>query len=115
MKAAITKQFFPNVKDRLKLQIHINPIFTALVTGHGETEAYLHRFKILEQTTCNCKKGDQTTDRSTNQCTLLQPQTELHKSNVLKSGNWPASKYGLRTKQLRPFLTFTESIDFNQL
>ena len=38
-KAAITKQFFPNVKDRLKLQIDINPIFTALVTGHGKTRA----------------------------------------------------------------------------
>jgi len=41
-KAAITKQFFQNVKDRLKLQIDINPIFTALVTGHGKTRAYLH-------------------------------------------------------------------------
>jgi hypothetical protein len=48
-KAAITKQFFPNVKERLKLQIDINPIFTALVTEHGKTRAYLRRFKILEQ------------------------------------------------------------------
>jgi len=38
-KGAITKQFFPNVKDRLKLQIDINPVFTALVTGHGKTRA----------------------------------------------------------------------------
>jgi len=38
-KAAITKQFFPNVKDRLKLHIDINPIFTALVIGHGKTRA----------------------------------------------------------------------------
>jgi len=60
-KAAITKQFFPNVKERLKLQIDINPIFTALVTGHGKTRAYLHRFKILEEAKCTCKKGDQTT------------------------------------------------------
>jgi hypothetical protein len=36
MKAAITKQFFRNVKDRLKLQIDINPVFTALVTGQGK-------------------------------------------------------------------------------
>jgi len=34
---SITKQFFQNVKGRLKLQIDINPIFTALVTGHGKT------------------------------------------------------------------------------
>jgi len=34
-KAAISKQYFPNVKDRIKLQIDIKLIFTALVTGHG--------------------------------------------------------------------------------
>jgi len=114
-KAAITKQFFPNVKDRLKLQIDINPVFTALVTGHGKKRAYLHRFKILEQAKCICKKGDQTTDHLINQCTLLQHQRELLRSNVLKSGNWLASKYELITKHLKPFLTFTKSIYFDQL
>ena len=63
---SITKQFFPNVKDRLKLQIDINPIFTALVTGRGKTRAYLHRFKILLQPTCTYKKGKQTTDHLIN-------------------------------------------------
>jgi len=100
MKAAITKQFFPNVKDRLKLQIDINAIFTALVTGHGKTRVYLHRFKILEQAKCTCKKGDQTTDHLINQCTLLQPHREPLRSNVLISGNWPASKHELITKHL---------------
>ena len=104
-----------NVKDRLKLQIDINPIFTALMTRHGKTRAYLHRFKILEQATCTCKKGDQTTDNLINQCTLLQPQRELLRSNVLKSGNWPASKYEIITKRLKPFLPFTKSTDFDQL
>jgi primosomal protein N' len=42
MKAATTKQFSPNVQDRLKLNINIAPIFTAMVTGHGKTGAYLH-------------------------------------------------------------------------
>jgi len=111
MKAAITKQFFPNVKDRLKLGIDINPIFTALVAGHGKTRAYLHRFKILEQATCACKKGDQTIDHLINQCTLLQTQRELLRSNVLKYGNWPTSKHELTTKHLKPFLTFTKPID----
>jgi len=73
-KAATTKQFFPNVKARLKLRTDINQIFTALVTGHRKTRAYLHRFKILEKATCACKKGDQTTDHLINHCTLLQTQ-----------------------------------------
>jgi hypothetical protein len=34
-KAAITKQFFPNVRDRVKLNINVNPKFTAMATGHG--------------------------------------------------------------------------------
>jgi len=71
-KAAIRKQFFPNVTERLKLRIDLNPNFTALVTGHGKTRAYLHRFKILEQVTCACNQGDQTTDHLINQCTPLQ-------------------------------------------
>jgi len=115
MKAAITKQFFPNVKDRLKLGTDINPIFTALVRGQEKTRAYLHRFKTLEQATCACKKGDQTIDHLINQCTLLQTQRELLRSNVLKCGNWPTSKHELITKHLKPFLTFTKSIDFDQL
>jgi len=36
-KAAITKEFFPNVRDRLNMKISINPNFTAMVTGHGRT------------------------------------------------------------------------------
>ena len=38
-KAAITKEFFPNVRDRLKMNTSINPNFTAMVTGHGRTRA----------------------------------------------------------------------------
>jgi len=116
-KAAVTTQFFPDVKDILKLQIDINQMFTALVTGHGKTRAYLHRFKVLEQVTCirTCKKGDQTTDHLINQCTLLQPQRELLGSKILKSVNLAASKYGLITKHLKPLLTFTKSVVFDQL
>jgi len=47
-KAAITKQYFPQVQDRLKLKINVNPVFAAAVTGHGKTRAYLHRFKSVE-------------------------------------------------------------------
>ena len=45
-KAAITKEFFPNVRDRLKMNISLNPNFTATVTGHRRTRAYLHRFRL---------------------------------------------------------------------
>jgi hypothetical protein len=114
-KAAITKQFFPNARDRVKLNINVNPNFTAMVTGHGKTGGYLHRFKILENATCPCNKGDQTIDHLLNQCTLLQTQRQLLRNNFLKSGNWPVSKEELITNHVKSFLTFTKSIDFDQL
>ena len=57
-KAAITKEFFPNVRDRLKMNISINPNFTAMVTGHGRTRTYLHRFRLIDNA-CPCNKEDQ--------------------------------------------------------
>ena len=110
-KAAATKQFFQNVTDRQKLWIDITPDFTALVTGHGKTRAFLHRFKILDQATCVCKKGDQTTDHLINQCTPLQIQRDHLKSNVLKRADWPESHKQLIKKHLKPFLTFRKTIE----
>jgi hypothetical protein len=72
-KASLTKQFFsPNITDGLKMKTDVTPNFTAMVTGHGKTRAYLHRFKIMESAICSCSKGDQTTDHLLYRCTLLQ-------------------------------------------
>jgi hypothetical protein len=56
-KAAVTKEFFQNVQDRIHCRIKINPNFTALVTGHGKTKAYLHRFKLTDKATCPLQYG----------------------------------------------------------
>ena len=73
----ITKQFFPYVQDRVKLNININPNFRTMVTGHGKTRVYLQRFKIIENATCPCNKGDRTIDPVLNQFKLLQTQREI--------------------------------------
>ena len=87
-----------------------------MVTGHGKTRANLHPFKITENATCPCNKGYQTIDHLLNQGILLQTQRELLRNNVLKSGNWQTvSKEELITKNLKSFLNFTKSIDFDQL
>jgi hypothetical protein len=93
-------QFFPNVRDRVKLKIKVTSDLTTMVTGHGKTRAYLHRSEIMEHATCPCNNGDQTIDHLINHCTLLQTQRELLRNNVLKSGNWLVSKYELITKHL---------------
>jgi hypothetical protein len=38
-KALTTKEFFPNIKDRLNIKINLTPNFTAFVTSHGKTKS----------------------------------------------------------------------------
>jgi len=97
-KAAITKQFFPNERERVKLNVSVNLNFTAMVTGHGKTRVYLHRFKIIENATCPCNKGDQTIDHLLNQCTLLQ--TQLLRNNVLKLRKMACQQRGVNNETL---------------
>jgi hypothetical protein len=70
-----------------------------MVTGHGKSRAYLHRFKILDHTTCACKKkGDQTIDLLLYQCTLLETHRERVKKLIMNNGKWPASEQELISK-----------------
>ena len=72
-KAAITKQLFPNVRDSSKMNISITPNFTAMVTGHGRTRAYRHRFRLIRvyHSTCPWNKEDQTVDHLIHRCTFI--------------------------------------------
>jgi len=83
----------------------------ALVTGHGKTRLYLHRFKKTESAVCLCNKEDQILDHILNKCTRHKTQRDLFKEKVLKAWSWPVSKKELITKQLKSFLTFTEIIN----
>jgi hypothetical protein len=91
-KAAQTKQFFPNITDRFKLKMVITSHFTAIVSGHGKTRAYLHRFKLLESATCPCNNGDQTTELLIYNCILLQQQRGRLEKDTFHRGIWPISK-----------------------
>jgi len=68
---AITKSFFPNIADGLKLRINATPTFTAIVTGHGNIKTYLYKYKIIESPKCSCK-GDQSVDHILFDCKLLE-------------------------------------------
>ena len=114
-KAAQTKQFYPNITDRLKSKIVITSNFAAMVSGHGKTRACLHRFKLLESATCPCNKGDQTTDHVIYHCTLLKQQRERLEKDTFQHGIWPTSKHELITKHLKSFMKFTNSIDYDKL
>ena len=100
-KAKITKEFFPKVQDRQKLKIGINPTFTAMVTGHGKTRAYLHRFKILEHATCPCGNESQTVEHILERCPILNTQRELFKKKYSKQLELANKQTGINIKTLK--------------
>jgi hypothetical protein len=64
------KIIFPKVEG-LKMKLNLTQNFKAIVSGHGKTKAYLHRFKIIEDPTCTCGKASQTTDHLIFECEKL--------------------------------------------
>ena len=110
-----TKQFIPIIKDRLTTKIKLTPNFTAVITAHSKTEAYLHRFEIIESPECACDSGNQTVDSLLCDCTKLQREREKLISNVSKQDNWPVNKSDLVKKYIKHFIQFTNLIDFDKL
>ena len=66
-KGRTTKEYFPDVAESLKMKLQLTQNFTAIVSGHGKSRDCLHRFNIIEEPTCPCGKGNQTTDQH-NRC-----------------------------------------------
>ena len=75
-KGRVTKEYFLGVKERLKKKIKLSPNFTAMVTAHGKTKAYLHRFKIIQSLECVRANGDQTVDHLIFDCPKFDKERE---------------------------------------
>jgi len=73
-KGKVTKEFFPNIKARLKMELRPTPNFKAMVTPHEKTKAYLHRFKTIQSPDRVCTHGDQTTDHLISDCEILDKE-----------------------------------------
>jgi hypothetical protein len=96
-------------------KIKLTPNFTAIITAHGKTKAYLHQFKITESPECPCNGGNQTVDHLIYDCTILQREREKLISKVLKQDNWLVTKSDLVNKYIKYFLEFTNTIDFKKI
>jgi len=94
-KGSITKQFFPNIKERLQKRIKLTLNFTAIVTAHGKTKPYLHKFKIIDSPDCPCETGNQTVDHPIYGCKKLQKEREALISYIAKQDAWPKEKVNL--------------------
>jgi len=115
-KGAICRSFFPSVEQRLKMKLPITPEFTAIVTGHGKTKSYLHRFKLADNPTCPCNEGIQTPDHLIYDCKLLEVQRSSLKQHIMADGgNWPTHNSELIASYLKSFSKFVKSIEFNKL
>ena len=83
-KGAVSKLFFPNIKERMKTRIPISAEFTAMVTGHTLTRSYLHRFKFIPNLTCFCSiKEEQTVNHIILNCTQLENERRFLRSTTV--------------------------------
>jgi hypothetical protein len=117
VKGVLCRPFFPMVEQRLKkVKLPITPEFTAMVTGHGKTKSYLHRFKLTESLTCPCNEGVQTPEHLIYACKILEVQRSSLKQHITaRGGRWPTTNSELVATHLDAFSRFFKSIDFNKL
>ena len=114
-KGRTTKEFFPEVTEKLKMKISLTQNFTTMVTGHGKTKSYLDRFKIIEVPTCPCGTRDQTTAHLLFECKLLNKERSILKLSVLKTNDWPTNKRNLIRKYFKEFTKFINKIPFDEI
>ena len=79
-KAEATKQYFPTVMDRIRTKFNLTSKLTAVLSGHGNTNAYLHRFNLREDAKCICNKGDETMDHILFQCVETRKKKRHYKT-----------------------------------
>ena len=102
-KGLVTKEFFPNIKDRLKMKIKLSPNFTVMITAHGTTRSYLHCFQILKSPECPCTNCNQTVDHLLFDCSKLNNERE---KLIAREGNLPLRKSELVNKYLEHVISY---------
>jgi hypothetical protein len=112
-KGAVSKLFFQSITERIKSTLHVSREFTAIVTGHGLNRSYLHRFKIIKNSTCPCRLQEkQTIYKLSFKCTQLENETKnLQNAITLTGDTWPPSYQQLTRKHINLFIKFVRSIE----
>jgi len=86
-----------------------------MLTAHGKTKTYLHRFKIIQSPECTRKHGEQKKDHLIYDCETLDKEREKLIAYTSREEEWPVRKCELVKKYLKKFTTFANSIDFEKL
>jgi hypothetical protein len=96
--------FFPTVEQRLKLRIPITPEFTAIVSCHGKTKAYLNTFNLTDNPMFPCNERKQSVEHLISVFRILEPRrSSMIKHITTRGGIWPPTNNELGTKYLNPF------------
>jgi len=115
-KGALCRSFFPTVEQKLKLKIPITSEFTAIVSGHGKTKSYLHRFKLIDNPMCLCDEGAQSSEHLIYDCKIVEFERNTLKQQIKsRGGTWPTTNSDLIEKYSHAFSRFIKSVDFNKL
>ena len=102
-------------QDRLGTKITLNTKLTAVLTGHGKTRAYLHRFNLRDDARCICGHNDQTMDHLLFHCDKTSTQREALIHQTIQQQNWMKFKPKRISKHTEVFCEFIDSIDFELL
>jgi len=116
IKGAVTKSFFPTTGGRLTQGLQMNIKLSTTVTGHGALRSYCRRFKIIDDPTCVCKKGPQTSDHLLWECEILRKQREVLEKRIEKAGGiWPLINSDVATKHSKLLQIFVNAINLQTL
>jgi len=85
-----------------------------MVTGHGLTRSYRHRFKIIPNSTCPCGlKEEQTFNHIILNCTQLEKEIRIIRNSIIHTGDtWTPLFEQLTGKHIKKFTKSVRSIDF---
>jgi hypothetical protein len=100
----------------MKMKISTNQSLTTMMNGHGKIKEYLHRFKLIDSSTCPCRENtDQTVDHIIYECKLLKTQRDNLRLTVSKTDSWPANKHTVIGRHYPAFKKFINQIAFDEI
>jgi len=85
-----------------------------MITAHGKTRSYLHRFKIRVPG-MPLRKWKPNSDHLQYQCSKLNNEREKLITHISKEDNWPVKENELVNKYLKQFTSFRNSNDYGKL
>jgi len=69
----------------------------------------------MEEPTCSCGKGVQTTDHTIYECNRLTKERDRLKRTVTRTNRWPITKRDLIRRHYKEFTEFINDIQFDKL